>query len=162
MIGQIVIVVGIQRPFDGRYRQVCAATATEHAQRVNQCLWCDARANAQRVKWRGAVVRTGKWRAVSLDATTCGGRRYVRTVTVAIHRIRVGRGRVTTCIRITCKVSATYHARTWKERVNDGTVIGLIVREQPGAAKRGVLIVDARVDNANANALTRDAQWGCA
>ena len=83
----------------------------------------------------------------------------MRAVAVAVHRVVVRHRRIGPGVAVASKVLAADNASVREVGVRRyRPVVGLIIGQQAGAAERGVLIVDAGVDDADAHVLAGNAQ----
>ena len=156
----------VDGPVDGRDDDVGGPCAAEHADRVQVRLRRDAGADPEVLRWRARVVRPGVGGAVRVDPVARGGAGDVAAVALAVERVGVRMGNRLVrrrggvgVVRVANEVGAALDAR--RGGAEQRGVRGLRLRgvgrvvggHRAGAAEVRMRVVDARVDDADLDAL---------
>src|SRR6202022_631395 len=156
------------RPVDREVHYVAGARATEYAVRVDVGVGCDARADVPRVRrHRGCVVRPAEGDAVAENPKPGSGARRMRSVAVAVERVRIGLRdgiRYVGVVGIAHEIEAALHL--WRGGPEQGWIGGSgarrfrrseVARVSRSAEVR-MRVVDARIDDGDLHARSGNAE----
>lgn len=167
MIRKIKVVNWVNRPINSLHRQCRAARTSEDAQGIERSLRRGARPDAQTPEGRAIVIRPGVGRPVGLDAVARRNPRDLRAMLIAIHRIGIGHRRIGAIVGIAREIISADHLRHPEDGiatdgiVDDGAVVGLIIGQRTRPAEIGVLIINARVNDADLDARAGNSTITC-